>query len=174
MSFALESFYTRRRSSQVCVTTQTKRANHTKIQLGQKSSKGGARNHQKRCKFTHGTPSDLLVFNNLFYFILFYFLFFNFFILFLLQTHLQHLWFPLRRDATLRELTDLIKEVNPAARNRNGRISFALVYPDKRGNYVSKNIGITHPYKRGEDDRKTLDRCRFVTGDYLSVAIYIA
>jgi hypothetical protein len=33
----------------------------------------------------------------------------------------------------LAELTDLVKDVNDAARNRNARISFAFVYPDRRG-----------------------------------------
>ena len=32
-------------------------------------------------------------------------------------------------DATLRELSDLIKEASPAARDRNSQLSFAIVYP---------------------------------------------
>ena len=32
-------------------------------------------------------------------------------------------------DATLRELSDLIKEVSPSARERNSQLSFAIVYP---------------------------------------------
>ena len=32
-------------------------------------------------------------------------------------------------DATLRELSDLIKEASPAARERNSQLSFAIVYP---------------------------------------------
>ena len=43
-------------------------------------------------------------------------------------------------DATLRELSDLIKEVKPAARGRMTRISFALVYPDKRGRNVMRQV----------------------------------
>jgi histone deacetylase complex subunit SAP18 len=39
--------------------------------------------------------------------------------------------FVIRKDATLRELTDLIKEVQPAARHRNAKLSFAFIYPDK-------------------------------------------
>jgi histone deacetylase complex subunit SAP18 len=34
------------------------------------------------------------------------------------------------RDTTLRELTDLMKEVAPAARKQDARLSFAFVYPD--------------------------------------------
>ncbi|MED6150548.1 hypothetical protein PIB30_073400, partial [Stylosanthes scabra] len=36
------------------------------------------------------------------------------------------------KDATLRELTDLVKEVAPAARRRNAKLSFAFVFPDKK------------------------------------------
>ena len=32
-------------------------------------------------------------------------------------------------DATLRELCELVKEVNPAARRAQAKVSFALVYP---------------------------------------------
>jgi len=78
-----------------------------------------------------------------------------------------------RKDASLRELTDLIKEVNTHARSRTARISFALVYPDKRGRYVMREVGSTHSFRKGEDDRKTLERINFVTGDYLSVAIKV-
>jgi hypothetical protein len=43
-------------------------------------------------------------------------------------------------DATLRELSDLIKEVKPAARGRMTRLSFALIYPDKRGRNVMRQV----------------------------------
>ena len=35
-------------------------------------------------------------------------------------------------DATLRELSDLIKEASPAARDRNSQLSFAIVYPGQQ------------------------------------------
>lgn len=71
------------------------------------------------------------------------------------------------KDATLRELTDLVcdslrylilsfphiyvcfvnnsssfqvKEVAPEARRRNAKLSFAFVYPDKRGRFVLKQV----------------------------------
>ncbi len=43
-------------------------------------------------------------------------------------------------DATLRELTDLVKEVQPAARRSTARLEFALVYPDKRGRNVMRVV----------------------------------
>ncbi len=44
-------------------------------------------------------------------------------------------------DATLRELSDLIKEVKPEARHKGARLSFALVYPDRNGRNVMKQVG---------------------------------
>lgn len=43
-------------------------------------------------------------------------------------------------DASLRELTDLVKEVQPAARRSTARLEFALVYPDKRGRNVMRVV----------------------------------
>nr|KJB41170.1 hypothetical protein B456_007G093600 [Gossypium raimondii] len=74
------------------------------------------------------------------------------------------------KDATLRELTDLVKEVAPAARRRDARLSFAFVYPDKNGRFV---VGKTFSYGnvRRLDDSKTLGELSFEIGDYLDVAI---
>lgn len=43
-------------------------------------------------------------------------------------------------DATLRELTDLIKSAQPAAKRNNARLEFALVYPDKKGRNVMRQV----------------------------------
>ncbi|KAF3448459.1 hypothetical protein FNV43_RR09172 [Rhamnella rubrinervis] len=77
------------------------------------------------------------------------------------------------KDATLRELTDLVKEVAPEARRRNAKLSFAFVYPDKRGRFVLKQVGMTHSYGNGRrlDDGKSLGELDFQIGDYLDVAI---
>jgi hypothetical protein len=40
-----------------------------------------------------------------------------------------------------RELSDLVKEVQPAARRPQARISFAFVYPDRRGKNVMRQVG---------------------------------
>jgi histone deacetylase complex subunit SAP18 len=78
------------------------------------------------------------------------------------------------RDATLRELTDLVKEVAPAARKRDARLSFAFVYPDLRGRNVIRTVGMTHstPSSRRGDDFRSLAELNFQTGDFLDVAIY--
>ncbi|XP_010255598.1 PREDICTED: histone deacetylase complex subunit SAP18 [Nelumbo nucifera] len=77
------------------------------------------------------------------------------------------------KDATLRELTDLVKEVAPAARRRDAKLSFAFVYPDKHGRYVVRQVGMTHSYGNGRrlDDSKALAELSFQIGDYLDVAI---
>eukprot|EP00798_Chlamydomonas_sp_ICE-L_P021350 gene21350-28286_t len=74
-------------------------------------------------------------------------------------------------DATLRELSDLIKEVQPHARNRMSKTSFAFVYPDQRGLNVMRQVGQVHSIRVTEDDNKTLKALNFQTGDFLDVAI---
>ncbi|OMO89676.1 Sin3 associated polypeptide p18 [Corchorus capsularis] len=78
------------------------------------------------------------------------------------------------KDATLRELTDLVKEVAPEARRKNARLSFAFVYPGKRGRFLLRQVGVTNSYGNGRrvlDDNKALTDLRFQIGDYLDVAI---
>lgn len=82
------------------------------------------------------------------------------------------------KDATLRELTDLVKEIAPEARRRNAKLSFAFVYPDKGGRFVLKQAGMTHAYGnvggnmgRRLDDSKSLNELKFQIGDYLDVAV---
>lgn len=40
----------------------------------------------------------------------------------------------------MRELTDLIKEVKPEVRRRDVRLNFALIYPDKRGRPILREV----------------------------------
>ncbi|CAA7016950.1 unnamed protein product [Microthlaspi erraticum] len=78
------------------------------------------------------------------------------------------------KDANLRELTDLVKEVSVAARRRTARLSFAFVYQDKNGRFTVRQVGQTmsYPNRKQPDDSKTLSDLHFVIGDYLDVAIY--
>ncbi|THF94263.1 hypothetical protein TEA_011489 [Camellia sinensis var. sinensis] len=78
------------------------------------------------------------------------------------------------KDATLRELTDLVKEVAPEARRRDAVLSFAFVYPDKHGRFVVKEVGRTYSYPNGrrpDSGGKALGELSFQIGDYLDVAI---
>ncbi|KAL7203455.1 hypothetical protein ACSBR2_016689 [Camellia fascicularis] len=78
------------------------------------------------------------------------------------------------KDASLRELTDLVKEVAPEARRRDAVLSFAFVYPDKHGRFVVKEVGRTYSYpsgRRPDSGGKALGELSFQIGDYLDVAI---
>ena len=91
-------------------------------------------------------------------------------------------------DATLRELSDLVKDVVPEARGaaasssasrdqppaRPARLSFALVYPNGSGQHVMKEVGLVAADGGGSgggDDGKTLAELGFQAGDMLDVAI---
>ncbi|VDK54977.1 unnamed protein product [Cylicostephanus goldi] len=90
-------------------------------------------------------------------------------------------------DCTLRELTSLIKEVNPDARRRGTTFDFAIVAPDRMNNrYTIRDIGNTMNGQRGVDDGKSvkylsylffflsdcsLSMCKFEIGDFIDVAI---
>lgn len=75
------------------------------------------------------------------------------------------------KDATLKELSDLIKEVNEDSRLMETRFSFHLIYMGLRGEYRSKILGNIANSKAGRDDDKTLEELRFVQGDLIDVAI---
>ncbi|XP_033739598.1 histone deacetylase complex subunit SAP18-like [Pecten maximus] len=75
-------------------------------------------------------------------------------------------------DATLKELTSLVKEVNPDARRKGTFFDFAIVYPDPRTPvYRMREIGTTCAGHRGQDDGQSLTSKRFQIGDYLDIAV---
>ncbi|CAG0884340.1 unnamed protein product [Cyprideis torosa] len=81
------------------------------------------------------------------------------------------------KDATLKELTALVKEVNEDARRRGTFFDFSLVVPDSRpgsriGSYIMREIGSTCSGRKGSDDSKTLNSVRFTIGDYMDIAIH--
>ena len=77
-----------------------------------------------------------------------------------------------RMDATLKELTSLVKEVNPDARRKGTFFDFAIVYPDPRApTYRLRDIGTTCSGRKTADDTVTLASKKFNIGDYLDIAI---
>ncbi|XP_041352505.1 histone deacetylase complex subunit SAP18-like [Gigantopelta aegis] len=75
-------------------------------------------------------------------------------------------------DATLKELTNLVKEVNPDARRKGTFFDFAIVYPDPRSpTYRLREIGTTCSGRKTADDSVTLAMKKFQIGDYLDIAI---
>lgn len=75
-------------------------------------------------------------------------------------------------DATLRELTTLVRDVNPDTRRKGTYFDFAIVFPDpNRAMFRMREIGVTCSGQKGADDTKTLAQCKFVIGDYIDISI---
>jgi len=75
-------------------------------------------------------------------------------------------------DATLKELTSLVKEVNPEARKKGTTFEFSIVFPDPRmATYKLRQIGTTQSGVKTPDDGISLGSKRFVIGDYIDIAI---
>uniref|UniRef100_A0A3Q2ZAS6 Histone deacetylase complex subunit SAP18 n=1 Tax=Kryptolebias marmoratus TaxID=37003 RepID=A0A3Q2ZAS6_KRYMA len=75
-------------------------------------------------------------------------------------------------DATLKELTGLVKEVYPEARKKGTHFSFAIVlHSEQRPTGLVGDIGSTVSGRKGPDDSMTLQSQRFQIGDYLDIAI---
>ncbi|XP_071957203.1 histone deacetylase complex subunit SAP18-like [Antedon mediterranea] len=75
-------------------------------------------------------------------------------------------------DATLKELSSLVKEVNPEARKRGTYFDFAIVSPDtRRPVYRLREIGVTCSGRKGPDDNFTLAQKNFIIGDYIDIAV---
>ena len=78
-------------------------------------------------------------------------------------------------DATLKELTSLVKAVTTDARSKGTTFEFAIVYPDMRSQgYRMRDIGVTCTGRNGPDDFVTLSGKKFQVGDFLDVAIVSA
>ena len=75
-------------------------------------------------------------------------------------------------DITLKELSDLVKGETPEARARGATLDFRLIYPDKKGRQVMKNLGTVTTGKRGSQDDIPLSSTKYQTGDLLALAIY--
>jgi len=75
-------------------------------------------------------------------------------------------------DATLKELTSLVKEVNPEARKKGTTFEFSIVCPEARmPGYKLRSIGTTQSGVKTPDDGISLGSKRFTIGDYIDIAI---
>nr|CAB3265857.1 histone deacetylase complex subunit SAP18-like [Phallusia mammillata] len=74
-------------------------------------------------------------------------------------------------DATLKELTSLVKEVRPDARRKGTTFKFATVFMDRSGRYRLKDVGQTMGGSKGPDDSVTLAQQKFQIGDFMDIAI---
>ncbi len=75
-------------------------------------------------------------------------------------------------DATLKELTSLVKEVNADARKKGTFFDFAIAFPNVSSpTYRLREIGTTCAGRKGADDGVTLAHKKFQIGDYIDIAI---
>lgn len=76
------------------------------------------------------------------------------------------------QDATLRELTALVRDVNPETRRKGTYFDFALVSPDPFSpGYRMRDIGVTCSGQRNPDDGLSLAQAKFTIGDYMDINI---
>ena len=76
-----------------------------------------------------------------------------------------------RKDATLRDLLDLVKSVVPAASNKDARFRFSFVIQDLNGNWKRNEVATIYASKKTRDEYLTLQELRFVTGDFIDLNI---
>ncbi|KAI8069218.1 Sin3 associated polypeptide p18-domain-containing protein [Gongronella butleri] len=77
------------------------------------------------------------------------------------------------KDATLRELTQLIQEGVPEARESDAHLAFRLMYLNtKNGNTEHRELEVIHGTNASNNEDQSLEKIGFITGDYLDVAIW--
>jgi len=80
------------------------------------------------------------------------------------------------KDASLKELMSLVKEVNPDARRKGTYFDFAIVFPNpnhNRGGFIIKDIGTTCSGQKCPDDNVTLRSKNFQIGDFLDISVVL-
>jgi len=78
-----------------------------------------------------------------------------------------------RKDATLKELTGLIKEVHEESRRLDARFSFRTVFHTSFGRWQQKDMGTVYNGRETKDDALALHLTRFQQGDIIDVAIHL-
>lgn len=86
----------------------------------------------------------------------------------------MHFFGPHRKDATLKELTGLIKEVHEESRRHDARFTFRSYFcTNYRGDLQSKDLGIVYNSRATHDDEVTLHQKKYQQGDIIDVAIHL-
>ena len=75
------------------------------------------------------------------------------------------------KDATLRELADLVKEMVPAAKKKDATIEFYIVYLNFYGKYKKRLAGSVSSIGKGKEDYSTLEEINMRIGDLMDVKI---
>lgn len=76
-----------------------------------------------------------------------------------------------RKNATLREIVDLIKSAVTIAQKKDARFEFSFVFQDMNGTWKRKKVGTVHSVKKSRDEFQDLQDLRFVIGDYVDLNI---
>ena len=72
-------------------------------------------------------------------------------------------------------MTDMIRQQHEPAQARNVRLAFALIYPDKVGKLVQRDVGVTFVSGRRTNEMfRTLRELKLQTGDFVNVAVLAA
>jgi len=74
-------------------------------------------------------------------------------------------------DATLRELSDLLKDLIPNVKRKECVLEFYTIYFNYYGKFMKRNIGTIHAMEKGKDDFETLNSLNFHIGDLIDVCI---
>ncbi|EFA74691.1 hypothetical protein PPL_11660 [Heterostelium album PN500] len=66
------------------------------------------------------------------------------------------------KNTTLKDISDLIKEVHLPARDKNTKFTFAFIYQDEKGTFaISPPLATVQELKKCEDDFKTLETLNY-------------
>lgn len=74
-------------------------------------------------------------------------------------------------DASLREISMLIKDALEIFKKKEAQLIFSLVYRDYKGRLQRKELGYVYTNKKSHDDNKTLQNYKFNVGDILDIQI---
>jgi len=76
-----------------------------------------------------------------------------------------------RKNATLREIVDLLKSAIPAAQKKDARFKFSFVFQEMNGTWKRKEVGTVHSTRKAREDFQELQELRFFIGDIVDVCI---
>jgi histone deacetylase complex subunit SAP18 len=74
-------------------------------------------------------------------------------------------------DASLRELTILIKDAIELIRKKDSVFNFSFVFPDSKGKLQRKEIGAVYTNKKSFEEGKTLQVLKYTIGDFIDINI---
>jgi len=76
------------------------------------------------------------------------------------------------KDATLKELSNLVQEINPETKRRGTVFEFALIYIDQmKLNVRTRELGTVIVGQQGFEDNTQLGQSTFSVGDHIDVAV---